>query len=142
MVDLSLNESLLHIPDSRDDKPYLIGSRCRVCGYVCFPKKLVCVRCRRDNTMNEIKLGPYGTLENYAVMQVGTPDFPPPYIMGYVRTREDALVFTLITGCEARDGVLTIGEEMELVVEKIREDRSGNNLLGWKFKPIEKGTAL
>jgi len=92
--------------------------------------------------MNEIKLGPYGTLENYAVMQVGPPDFPPPYIMGYVRTKEGALVFTLIIGCKARDGVLDIGEEMELVVEKIREDRDGNNLVGWKFRPTEKGTAL
>lgn len=142
MVDLALNEDLLHIPDSPDDKPYLIGSRCSICGYTCFPKKLVCVRCRRDDTMNEIKLGPYGTLENYAVMQVGPPDFPPPYIMGYVRLKEGALVFTLITGCEARDAVLNIGEEMELVVKKIREDRDGNNLLGWKFRPTEKGTVL
>jgi uncharacterized OB-fold protein len=86
--------------------------------------------------MEEMKLGPYGTLETFAVMQVGPPDFPPPYIMGYVRTKEGARIYTLITGCEARDDALDIGEEMELVIEKIREDGEGNNLIGWKFKPI------
>jgi uncharacterized OB-fold protein len=88
--------------------------------------------------MEDIELGQYGTLENFGVMQVGPPDFPPPYIIGYVRTHEGALVFTLITGCEARDDVLRIGEEMELVVEKIREDGKGNILLGWKYRPVRK----
>ena len=87
--------------------------------------------------MEEIKLGPYGTLETFAVMQVGPPDFPPPYTMGYVKTKEGALVFTLITGCEAQDDALELGEEMELTIEKVRTDRLGNNLIGWKFKPIK-----
>lgn len=137
MANLPLKEGLFHIPESPNDKPYLIGSRCSVCGYTCFPKKKVCVRCRRDDTMEEIKLSPHGTLETHAVMQVGAPGFPPPYIIGYVRTKEGALVFTLITGCEPRDGVLDIGEEMEMVIEKIREDEEGNNLVGWKFKPAK-----
>lgn len=137
MTDLPLQESLLHIPESPDDKPYLIGSRCSVCSYTCFPRKFVCVRCRRDDTMEEVKLGPYATLETFAVMRVGTTDFPPPYIMGYVRMKEGASVFTLITGCEIRDDALDLGEEMELIVEKIRTDRQGNNLIGWKFKPIK-----
>ena len=87
--------------------------------------------------MEEVKLGPYATLETFAVMRVGTPDFPPPYIMGYVRMKEGASVFTLITGCEARDDALDLGEEMELTVEKVGTDRQGNNLIGWKFKPIK-----
>jgi len=85
--------------------------------------------------MEEIKLGPYATLETFAVMQVGPPDFPTPYIMGYVRMEDGARIFTLITGCEARDDALDLGEEMELVIEKISEDGQGNNLIGWKFRP-------
>ena len=135
MADLLLREGLFHVPESPNDEPYLIGSRCRVCGYTSFPRKEACVKCRRNDTVEEIKLGPYGTLETFAVMQVGPPDFPPPYIMGYVMMKEGALVFTLITGCEAKDDALELGEEMELVIEKIREDGQGNNLIGWKFKP-------
>ncbi|MFQ6112189.1 MAG: OB-fold domain-containing protein [Nitrospinota bacterium] len=88
--------------------------------------------------MEEMKLGQYGTLETFAVMQVGLPDFPRPYLIGYVRTKEGALVFTLITGCEARDDALQMGEEMELIIEEIKEDERGNKLLGWKYRPLGK----
>jgi uncharacterized OB-fold protein len=135
MVDLAIKKGLIRIPESPGEKPYLIGGRCSTCGYTCFPKKEVCVRCRRNDTMEEIKLGPYAILETFAVMQVGPPGFPPPYIMGYVRTKEGAVVFTLITGCEARDDALELGEEMELIIDKIREDPEGNYLIGWKFRP-------
>lgn len=140
MADKPIQEGLFHIPESPGDKPYLIGSRCKVCGYTCFPKKFVCVKCRRDDTMEEVKLGPYGTLETFTVMRVGTQDFPSPYIMGYVRMKEGASVFTLIADCEARDDALELGEEMELVVERIRADSQGNNLIGWKFKPVKRKT--
>ncbi len=138
MVDLPVKEGLFHIPESPDDKPYLIGSKCRVCGYTSFPKKEVCVKCRRNDTVEETRFGPYATLENFAVMQVGSPYFPTPYIIGYVRMKEGALIFTPITGCEARDDALELGEEMELTIEKIREDGQGNNLIGWKFKPTRR----
>jgi uncharacterized OB-fold protein len=88
--------------------------------------------------MVEIKLGPYGILVSFAVMQVGPPDFPPPYIIGYVKLEEGPVIFTPITGCEARDDALDIGQKMEIVIEKIKEDGKGNNVIGWKFKPVEK----
>ena len=141
MADLPLKQGLFHIPESQDDRPYLFGSRCRVCGYTCFPRKVICVRCRLDTTMEGIKVGPYGTLESFAIMRVGLPDFPPPYIMGYVRMKEGVVIFGLMTGCEVRDDALEIGEEMEMVIEKIKEDEKGNNLIGWKFKPIKRKTS-
>lgn len=136
MTDLPLKDGLFHLPESAGEKPCLIGSKCSVCGYASFPRKKVCIRCRRDDTMEEIRLGPYGTLETYAVMRVGPPDFPPPYMVGYVRLKEGPLVFTQITGCEIEDDALEIGTEMELVIAKIRKDPEGNNLIGWKFRPV------
>jgi len=32
------------------------------------------------------------------------------------------------------------GEEMELVVDTIKEDDKGNELIGWKFRPCEGGS--
>lgn len=136
-----IREGLLHIPESDHEKPYLLGSRCSVCGYTSFPKKDVCVRCLRDDTMKEARFGPLATLDSFAVMQVAPPGFVPPYIQGYVKLKpEGPKVFTLITGCDPKDDALEPGEEMELVVDKIKEDENGNELIGWKFKPIrEKG---
>ena len=135
MTDVPLKEGLYHTPESPDDKPYLIGSRCRVCGYTSFPEKMVCVRCLRDDTMAEIKLGQRASLETFAIMRVGPPDFPPPYAIGYVRTAEGVRVFTLLTGFEMRDDALRLGEEMELVIEKVKQNAQGDNVIGWKFRP-------
>jgi len=137
MADLPLKKGLFHIAESSADSSYLIGSKCKICNYTTFPRKTVCVRCRRDDTMEELKLGPRGTLENYAVMRVGPPDFPPPYMLGYVRMKEGPIIFTQITGCGTEDDALEIGAEMELVIEPIKKDLQGNNLIGWKFRPLK-----
>ena len=138
MADIPIKEGLFHIPDGPEDKPYFIGSRCRVCGYTGFPKKVVCVSCRRDDTMEEMKLGPYANLETYTMMMVGPPDFPPPYMIGYVKMKEGPVIFTLLTDCDVENDAPEIGEEMELVIEKVKEDEKGNNLIGWKFRPARR----
>jgi uncharacterized OB-fold protein len=138
MADLPLKEGLFVQPKSGNEKPYLLGSRCRVCGYTSFPKKEICIVCRKEATMENIQLGSEGKLETFAVMQVGPPGFKVPYVIGYVRTPEGAVVFAPITGCEAKDEAMKVGEEMELVIEKVKEDGKGNNLIGWKYKPAAK----
>ncbi|MFH1169738.1 MAG: OB-fold domain-containing protein [Chloroflexota bacterium] len=137
MADKPLKEGLFHIPGGPGDKPYLIGGRCKACGFVTFPKKTVCVRCRRDDAMEEIKMGPEASLETYTTMQVGPPEFPPPYVIGYVKMKEGPKVFTLLSDCKP-DEDLEPGQEMEMVIDKIREDEAGNNLVGWKFKPVRR----
>ena len=139
MTDLMIKEGLIRLPREKGDPPRLFGSRCTLCGYCCFPPKPVCPKCLCDDCMEEIKMGPRAVLETFAVMQVGPPDIPTPYIMAYVKTAEGALVFTLVTGCEAREEALELGQEMEMVIEKVKEDVRGNNLIAWKFKPVEGG---
>jgi uncharacterized OB-fold protein len=58
-------------------------------------------------------------------------------MVGYVRMKEGPVVFAQITGCEIKDDALELGTEMELIIEKIREDSQGNNVLAWKFKPVK-----
>ena len=50
--------------------------------------------------------------------------------------KEGAVVFTQITGCDVEDDALSIGEEMELVIEPIKQNEQGDNLVGWKFRPV------
>ncbi len=66
-------------------------------------------------------MGPKANLETYTTMQVGPPEFPPPYVIGYVKMKEGPKVFTLLADCKP-DEELEPGEEMEMVIEKIRED--------------------
>ena len=136
MSDLLIKQDLISLPGNDEGQLRLVGGRCTVCDYCCFPPKAACPKCIRDDCMEKIKLGPKAILESFAVMQVGPPDIAVPYIMAYVRTAEGALIFTLVTGCEVREGALELGQEMEVVLDIIKQDDQGNSLIGWKFKPV------
>jgi uncharacterized OB-fold protein len=106
---IPIKEGWFHIPESDDDQPYLIGSKCENCGFTTFPK----------------------------AMQ-GPPGFTTPYIQAFVNLDEGVRIFTLIEGCKPEDDALQLGQEMELVIGKIKEDEQGNDIIGWKFKPVVK----
>ena len=43
----------------------------------------------------------------------------------------------LISGCPPVEDCLHIGMEVELVIDKIREDEQGNEVIGYKFRPVQ-----
>jgi len=133
---IPIKEGWFHLPDSSSDEFYLIGSKCVQCGFVHFPKMTACPLCKKDNVMREIPLSRKGNIDSFAVAQQGIPGFTPPYIQAYVILPEKVKIFTLIEGAEATDGALRIGQEVELVLAKIREDERGNEIVGWKFRPV------
>jgi len=125
---------------SSSDQSYLIGNKCSVCGYVAFPKRVVCPACIKENTMEEIPLSPRGRIYSYTVLHVPLPGFPAPYIIARTQLPEGPRVTSLITGCEPKEDALDIGTEVELTIGKISEDREGNDIIGYMFRPAEKGT--
>ena len=135
MADILLKKDWIEPQGENGEGPRLLGATCTKCGYCCFPPKPVCTKCLCEDCMEKTELSRHAVLETFAVMQVGPPDIPLPYIVGYVRTKEGALIFTMITGCEIKEDALHLGQDMELVLETIKQDDQGNNLIGWKFKP-------
>lgn len=125
--------------DSPSGKPYLIGSRCRSCGYATFPPRVNCPACINKECMEEISLGSKGEVDTFSVLHVGAPGISAPYIMAYVVMPAGVKVFSLITGCEPSEESLKIGAEVELVIEKIRVDEEGNEVRGYKFRPVGAG---
>jgi len=122
----------------KDEKPYLIGSKCKICGYVAFPKKVVCPVCLTKESMEEIELSGKGKIDTFSVLHVGAPGFAVPYVVAYVVLQEGSKVFSMIEGCEPSEKSLEVGTDVELVVGKIRDDEQGNEVIGYKFKPIRR----
>ena len=120
---------------SSGEGAYLIGSKCRKCSYVTFPPRGACSACISNETMEAVSLGSRGKIETFSVLHTAAPDFKAPYILAYVLIG-GAKVLSLITGCEPKEESLEIGDEVELVIEKIREDERGNEVWGYKFRPI------
>ena len=72
------------------------------------------------------------------VYQVPTGfDFDIPYIQATVRLPEGVTLFTLVEGVEARSDALKLDQEMEMIIGKIREDEEGNDVVSWKFRPVQ-----
>jgi len=121
------------------EKARLIGSRCCSCGEVFFPKKDngICTNCQSIK-LEEIKLSLRGKIYSYTVVMQRPPVYYKgeiPYAIGFVELPEGIRVETLFTGCEPER--IKVGMEVEMLIEKLHEDEEGNEILGYKFKPIE-----
>lgn len=130
-------EAECYVPASGGDAAYLVGSKCSKCGYVTFPPRPACCACVSNGSMVTLSLGSRGKIDTFSILHTGTEDFPAPYILAYVLIG-GAKVLSLITGCEPKEESLEIGNEVELVIEKVREDAQGNDIFGYKFRPCAK----
>lgn len=133
---IPFKQGLLKLPDSPGDEAYLVASKCRSCGYIAFPPNPICAACFKDGTMEELALSRRGTLYAFTTIMVASPGFEPPYAAGFIDLPEGVRVFSTITGCKADGPELKEGAEMELVTYKIKEDAEGNDIIGYKFRPV------
>jgi uncharacterized OB-fold protein len=129
-------KGILHEGTSSEDKSYLIGSRCRECSRVFFPKRHACGLCMKDDAMEEVRLSTRGKIDTFSVVHVAPTGFKAPYIQAFVDLPEGPRIFSIITECELTEEGIAEGQEVELVIDKIAEDEKGNELIGYKFRPV------
>lgn len=123
------------------DGPNLIGGRCNSCGTYFFPKfyhvhKPDC----NEREVQNVLLGRRGKLVSYTVQYYPPP--PPfvcpdpfvPYGIGMVSLAEGINVLGILTGIEIKN--IKTGLDVELVLEKLYDDKEGNEVVGWKFRPV------
>ena len=129
-----LREDLFEWPS---EAPSLIGSKCTICGEIFFPKRHICPSCFQEGTFEKIHLSRRGELYTFCVLERGPIGFEPPYALGYIDLPEGLRIYSILT--ESDRNKLQIGMEMELVIESIRKTAEGEDIIGYKFKPISKG---
>lgn len=117
-------------------EPYLVGNSCSSCGASFFPSRLVCTNCLTDKGMKRSRLGNMGWLYSYTMIRVAPKEFDPPYLVGYVVIQpENIRILAQLTGVKSLEELKT-GLQMKMVMERIRGDDKGNELVGYKFKPV------
>ena len=134
---IPIREGLFTTSSPPDGKPRLIGGKCLCCGEIIFPKPEICPNCQEEK-VEEIQLSVRGKIYSFTVvMQKARPYYegPVPYGLGFVELPEGVRIETLFTTCNLE--TLKIGDEVELVIEKLYNDDQGNELITYKFKPIE-----
>jgi uncharacterized OB-fold protein len=101
-------------------EPVLLGSECRSCGTVSFPRHAACPRCTSTD-VQERRLARRGTLWSWTIQRF-RPKSPPytgpeefePYGVGYVELPGEVRVEARLT--ESDPAKLRIGMEMELTL--------------------------
>ena len=117
------------------EEPLLIGNRCKVCGIKFFPKTPVCPKCIEKDTMEETLIKGKGKLDVFSIVNAGLPGFKVPSIQAYIKLDEGPRIWSLVTGSDVSEESLKPGMEMEMVIDKVREDEEGNELVSFQFKP-------
>ena len=129
-------EGLFQIPDSSAGKPRLIGSKCRTCGEVVFPRKTLCPNCC-SALVEDTLIGPFGKLYSFTVIhQQGPLGYKghAPYGIAKVEMPEGLRITGYAT--ENDPAKYHAGMGMEIIIDKLFDDESGNEIIGFKFKPV------
>ena len=120
-------------------EPALIGSRCTMCGHVSFPSETVFCKnpsCAGDD-FDDLPLSRRGRVWSYTDAQYQPP---PPYIPRSETYEPFALAAVelpegLVVMGQVADGFgvadLHVGDEVELVVEPLYEDK-----VSWRWRPV------
>lgn len=141
MARLPIEPGYFTAPDDPAEPPRLLGSRCPACGESFFPRRLVCARCLHEGC-DDVELGPRGRLWTWTFVHV--PLFAKKdgsvgaYGVGQVDLPEGPRVQSILVG--GRDE-FAIGMELELDLEPLRTDESGDEVVIFRFRPVASGSA-
>ena len=127
---------LFEYPAEDSKVPALLANQCTKCGKSFFPKRTLCPYCFDKGIMEDITLDRRGIIYACTVVHIPSPvGLKAPYAYGYVEIPTNQIrIFALFTGADPFS--FTPGQEVELVVEPIRIDNQGKQIIGYKFKPV------
>lgn len=118
-----------------DGRYHLLATQCDTCKLTFFPKRKYCGKCGSSD-VREVQLSDRGEVFTFSVIDRKSKYsiIEPPYIQAEVQMPEGIRVFTVLDQCTPDD--VRIGLPVEVYVGKVQEDRNGNDVIAFKFKPV------
>jgi uncharacterized OB-fold protein len=113
----------------------LEANKCKKCGFVSFPPRLICPQCR-NREFEEAKLADKGKVLTFTVIRVPPRQFvdQAPYAVGIVELDDGVKLTGQIVDCDFED--LKIGQRVKIEFRKIfDEGEAGIICYGYKFVP-------
>lgn len=125
-------ENLFVLPNDKSKKGHLIGSRCKECNKIFFPKMMVCPNCQKVVEMEEIALSSKGKLYCYTIVHQKVPGsvLEAPFVPIIVQLPEGVQIRSILTGTPVEAlSTTSIGKDLELSFERMGEDEAGNKVM-------------
>ena len=113
----------------------LIGSKCRNCGRVYFPRRMVCPKCGSKD-FEEVNLSQRGRVLSYTVIRRPPQGYEryTPYVVGLIELDDGVRIMSQIVDCTPEEA--KVGMVVEAVFRKVKEDGdTGIIEYGYKFRP-------
>ncbi len=120
----------------RNQRYRMRGKKCRDCGNLSFPPRIVCQKCKSRN-YEPYEFAGRGTLYSFTTIYQAPDRFDQmaPYFVGLIDLDEGVRVTAQLTDVTSKE--LEIGMELEMVIRQIYEDGlRGPVLYGYKFRPL------
>ncbi len=77
-----------------------------------------------------------GKLYSYTIVEYPAPGIVGPYAIGYVDLPEGVRVFSILADWDHKSLKVEMG--MELTLGKFKEDKEGNEIWTYKFRPAKR----
>lgn len=110
----------------------LEAGKCKKCGQVYFPPRLICPECKAQEFEN-IRLNPEGKLLTYTIIRVASDIFSlqTPFAVGIIELKDGVRLTAQIADIELDK--VKIGMSLKLVFRKIQDEgASGLHCYGYK----------
>ena len=110
----------------------LEASKCRICGNVSFPPRLICPECK-SREFETIKLSDEGKILTYTIIRVASDAFSKitPFAIAVIAVDNGARLMTQIA--DSPIDKVKIGGKVKLVFRKIQDEgKSGLHCYGYK----------
>jgi uncharacterized protein len=111
----------------------LEGARCKKCGYIAFPPRLICPQCA-GREFEPTKLAEEGAIETFTVIRVGPSNFgdETPYVVALIKLDDGAKLTAQVVDCDAAK--LNVGDRVRREFRRLNADREdGVIFYGYKF---------
>lgn len=133
---VSFNAEMLDLR-AADNEARLVGSECKACGRVHFPRQARCSDCFSEQPLEDRSLATRGRLYAFTTVEresLAPKGFTVPYAYGYVDLPEGVRLVARITDWTTE--ALRLDAPVEMVVRPIRKDASGADVMGFCFRPV------
>ena len=113
----------------------LEAGKCRSCGEIYFPPRLICSKCR-SRQFRTVTLRDEGTLVTFTIIRVSTAQFADqtPYAVGIVELDGGVRITTQVVDCEFDK--LAVGQRVRVEFRKIqKQGEAGILCYGYKCVP-------
>ena len=150
--DVLNKKGVIKFSPSPEERPSLIGAKCKSCGDVSFPPRHFCPKCGTELS-GEYHFGTFGEIITHTTVYQGGMGIKTPYAVGMVIFPElndpELTVVSQIVDCDPKD--VYIGMPVELIIDRTRStffggimkmmSMPGEHVVGFKYRPVTDGDA-